>query len=86
MKHQSTITEGSTLPAIGERVAATSGRPIGVVIQVRPDCFHVAMPGNDAWLTRDAVFTIEEGVVTLVCEPERLCAYTVIPVGRRTSG
>lgn len=74
--------ESPTLPAVGQRVVSTSGRPLGVVAQVRPDCFHVAMADDDVWLTREAIFTVD-GAVTLICEPERICAYTVSPLPRR---
>lgn len=74
--------ESPTLPAVGQRVLSTSGRQLGVVAQVRPDCFHVAMEDDDVWLTREAIFTVD-GHVTLICEPERICAYTVSPQARR---
>jgi len=70
--------ESSTLPGVGQRVTSTSGRPLGVVAQVRPDCFQMAMEDDDIWLTRDAIFTVEEQV-TLICEPERISAYMVNP-------
>ena len=75
--------EGGTLPAVGQRVHSTSGRQLGVVAQVRPDCFHMAMEDDDVWLTREAIFTVEDGYITLICEPERICAYTVNPLPRR---
>ena len=84
MRSHSYRTESSTLPAIGQRVFSTAGRQMGVVVQVRPDCFHMAMDEDDVWISREAVFTVDDGHVTLICEPERLCAYTVVPVGRRT--
>ncbi|MGE5596918.1 MAG: hypothetical protein ACM3S1_12905 [Hyphomicrobiales bacterium] len=43
------------------------------------------MDEDDVWLTRDAIFTVEDGYVTLICEPERICAYTVNPLPRRNS-
>lgn len=74
--------ESPTLPSVGQRVLSTSGRQLGVVAQVRPDCFHVVMDDDDVWLTREAIFTVD-GQVTLICEPERICAYTVSPYARR---
>lgn len=70
--------ESSTLPGVGQRVTSTSGRMLGVVAQVRPDCFQMAMEDDDVWLTREAIFTVEEQV-TLICEPERISAYMVNP-------
>lgn len=84
MRNHSYRAENSTLPSIGQRVLSTGGRQLGVVVQVRPDCFHLAMDDDDVWISRDAVFTVDDGHVTLICEHERLSAYTVIPVGRRT--
>ncbi|MCK9517925.1 MAG: hypothetical protein M0R74_02690 [Dehalococcoidia bacterium] len=75
--------ESVTLPVVGQRVYSTSGRQLGVVAQVRPDCFHVAMEEDDVWLSREAIFTVQDGSVTLICEPERIVAYTVNPMPRR---
>jgi hypothetical protein len=75
--------ESVTLPVVGQRVFSTSGRQLGVVAQVRPDCFHLAMAEDDVWVSREAIFTVQDGSVTLICEPERIVAYTVSPMPRR---
>ncbi len=76
-------SESVTLPVVGQRVFSTSGRQLGVVAQVRPDCFHLAMEEDDVWISREAIFTVDDGSVTLICEPERIVAYTVSPMPRR---
>jgi hypothetical protein len=53
------------------KVAGVRGLPLGLVEAVEDDCFLVraaASAGGDAlWLRTDAIFTIEDGEVTLVC-------------------
>jgi hypothetical protein len=49
---------------------------IGRVLDVAPARFLIeARDGRRVWLKIDSVFTVDEGVVTLICEHDRLDEY-----------
>lgn len=69
-----------TNPTIPVRasVQALSGRNLGEVKARRKGAFLLsphdeAMP--ERWLTEDCVFSVEPGIVTLICEAEGLPRY-----------
>lgn len=57
-----------TMLAPGLEVRTVSGRGLGVVGAVRRTAFRLDTDGHSVWLTRDSVFTVDEHVVSLICE------------------
>jgi len=57
-----------TLLAPGLEVQTVSGRELGIVGAVRRTAFRLDSDGHSVWLTRDSVFTVDEQVVSLICE------------------
>lgn len=55
-------------PEVGDIVTTVSGRHLGHVMQVEAAAFKVQLDGRDAWLQRDAIFTVVAHEVSLVCE------------------
>jgi hypothetical protein len=50
---------------------------IGRVAELAPGRFLLeTRDGRQLWMKSDCVFTVDEGVVTLICEQDRLQEYT----------
>lgn len=56
----------------GLDVRSVSGAPLGTVGAVRRTCFRLDGNLRPMWLVRDAVFTVDDGVVSLICEEQGL--------------
>lgn len=61
----------------GQRVTFMSGTPFGRVADVRGDLVRIDAGRTSVWVTTDAVFTVENDVVSLVCERRGLADYVV---------
>lgn len=63
----------------GMSVVATSGRRIGVVVDVGKGVLRIRMfsanDDGDVWLEEAAIFTVEDEKVTLICEEDGLHRY-----------
>lgn len=64
-------------PPLGASVYFMSGRLLGQVAEVAADAFLVITEEQKHWLRQDAVFTVENTRVTLICEPNGLANYTL---------
>lgn len=62
---------------VGMRVLSVSGILLGEVGAVSEGRFLLRTVGDDAWIRRDAVFTVDEGRVTLVCNENGVKRYIV---------
>lgn len=72
-------------PVVGFRVMAMNHRVVGEVSGVMSHAFAVRLAnGRSAWLSRDVIFTVDDGLVTLVCNAPRLAAYLAMPDARPT--
>jgi hypothetical protein len=64
-------------PARGDGVVGPSMVRIGRVADLAPGRFLLeTRDGRRLWMKGDCVFTVDEGVVTLICEQDRLPEYT----------
>lgn len=62
----------------GMCVTTPRGRRIGVVAQTREDAVLLNLVrGADLWIERGAIFTIDDGKLTLICEEDGLHRYVV---------
>ncbi len=65
-------------PQAGEEVVGPSLARIGLIAAVQGDRFQVLLPdGRKLWLRNDIVFTVDSGLVTLICEANHLEHYAV---------
>ena len=62
----------SRRPARGATVVSISGRRLGMVIEVTAEAFCLEQLQERIWLGPEAIFTVDAGVVSLVCEAEGL--------------
>jgi hypothetical protein len=66
-------------PESGCRVAAMDFKLLGAVSAVTPHAFALELASGDRiWLTRQAIFTVDHGLVTLVCNAARVRAYLAV--------
>jgi hypothetical protein len=63
------------LPVAGHRVTTLDCSTLGTVAELGDGKFRVDGDDGSRWLRQDAVFTVEQSVVTLVCNLGRLDAY-----------
>jgi len=62
----------------GMCVMTTRGQRIGVLADAREDAVLLKLVrGTDLWIERAAIFTIDDGKVTLICEEDGLHRYAV---------
>jgi hypothetical protein len=74
-------------PVVGDRVLFMSGRLLGHVGVVDSGRIQVSAGDKDVWLSIEAVYLTQPGVVRLVCEARGLCDYAVrAPDGRDGTG
>lgn len=58
----------SRRPAEGQSVVSLSGRRLGTVVEVVGEAFCMEHEHARIWLASEAVFTVDGGLVSLVCE------------------
>lgn len=61
------------------RVYVVSGKSIGAIADVATDRFQLESADGPLWISNDAVFTVEQGRVTLICALGGLKRYEVDP-------
>lgn len=62
-------------PVRGLRVLSISGERLGTIADVRAGQFLLDDGAQGHWLSRDAIFTAGNDVLTLICEREGLGNY-----------
>ncbi len=63
----------------GMRVLSVAGVGIGEVGRVADDRFEVVAESETVWVSAQAVFTVDDRRVTLICTPDGLKRYEVQP-------
>jgi hypothetical protein len=64
---------------VGMSVRDVSDRRVGMVAAVGDSAVRVDVETGSAWLSGDVIFTVERGVVTLLCSRKSLKQYIVTP-------
>jgi hypothetical protein len=64
---------------VGMSVRDVSDRRVGMVAAVGDSKVRVDVETGSAWLSGDVIFTVERGVVTLLCSGKSLKQYIVTP-------
>jgi hypothetical protein len=64
---------------VGMSVRDVSDRRVGMVAAVEDSKVRVDVETGSAWLSGDVIFTVERGVVTLLCSRKSLKQYIVTP-------
>ena len=68
---------------IGKRVSAPSGQSFGTVERVLPGMFLLRTnEGEEYWLSRECLYDVDDGRVTLICEREGVSRYVSEPPTR----
>ncbi|OAI40366.1 hypothetical protein AYO38_05880 [bacterium SCGC AG-212-C10] len=73
-------------PVPGQRVVSLDHRTIGIVRSVGTDFFVVRTKDDAVYLQREAIFTVVDTCVTLVCSGAQLANYLVVPAAGRSQG
>lgn len=73
--------------ARGDDVVGPSMARLGRVAETAEDRFLLEVrDGRRLWMNADSIFTVDSGVVTLICEYDHLAQYTLpAPGGRRSA-
>ena len=67
-------------PRVGDEVVGPSLSRVGRVVEVAGDLFLLAIPdGTRLWLSPDTIFTVDGGLITLICERGHVRDYQVRP-------
>lgn len=61
--------------SLGNRVISVRGLFVGSVSDLRGCCFEVTLPGDLVNLRADAIFTVDDDRVSLICEADGLPRY-----------
>jgi hypothetical protein len=69
----------SRRPVVGASVVSISGRRLGLVAEVSGDAFCLEQQQERIWLGAEAIFTVDAGVVSLICESEGVSKLAVPP-------
>lgn len=69
--------KGSPQAEPGDLVLFAGGVAVGRVKALGDRCFLVVAEDEAAWVSDDAVFTRENGRLTLICEPAGLHRYVI---------
>ena len=58
------------------KVVDIHGQSVGTVLWARAEAIRVTLvDGSRMWLKREAVFTVERGIVTLICGVQGVARY-----------
>jgi hypothetical protein len=71
-----TSAEGTL--CVGQVVCSTSGKRLGTIGSLSGRRFLLRGQAESVWLSRDCVFTIVAGRVTLICEESGLHRYSPV--------